>query len=119
MLLLVLGHVQAHHGVLVVEEEPGQGPDQLRLADAGRPEEHEAPDGPARVFETGAAPADSLRDGSHRFLLVDEALVDALLHVEQLLGLSFQHLGYRDAGPVGNQPGDVLGGYLFTDFFLL
>ena len=42
VLLLVLGHVDADHRVLVVEQELGQRPRQLGLADAGRAQEDEA-----------------------------------------------------------------------------
>ena len=48
VLLLVLGHVDAHHRMVVVEQELGQRPRQLGLADAGRPEEDEAAERPLR-----------------------------------------------------------------------
>ncbi len=46
VLLLVLTHVDAHHGAVVIEQEVGQGAGQLGLADARRPEEDERPDRP-------------------------------------------------------------------------
>ena len=60
VLLHVLAHVEPHHGLLVVEEELGQRPRQLGLADAGRAEEHERADRPLRVLEPGAGAADGL-----------------------------------------------------------
>src|SRR3989304_4975711 len=48
MLLHVLGHVEAHHGGLVVEQELRERPRQFRLSDARRPEEEERPDGTTR-----------------------------------------------------------------------
>ena len=46
MLLLVLAHVDADHRPLVVEEELGERPGELGLADAGRAEEEERADRP-------------------------------------------------------------------------
>src|ERR1017187_313025 len=41
MLLHILRHIDAHHGVLVVEQKFRQRPRQLGLTDARRPEENE------------------------------------------------------------------------------
>src|SRR5262245_39116898 len=49
VLLLVLGHVDADHGPLVVEEELGQGAGQLGFADARRAEENERSDWPVQI----------------------------------------------------------------------
>ena len=63
VLLLVLGHVDADHGVLVVEQELGQRARQLGLAHAGRAEEDEAADGPVGVLEAGARAQHGVGDG--------------------------------------------------------
>ena len=57
VLLHELGHVDADHGVLVVEQVGGERLGQLGLADAGRPEEQERADGTGRVLQTGTRPA--------------------------------------------------------------
>ena len=41
-------------------------------------------------------------------LLPDDALVQALFHVQQLGGLGLHHLADRDAGPLMNDLGDVI-----------
>ena len=61
VLLLVLGHVDPHHRLLVVEQELGQRARQLGLADAGRPEEQEAAERPVRILQPGARAADGVR----------------------------------------------------------
>ena len=54
--LLVLAHVEPDHVVLAVEQRRGQGLGQLGLADAGRAEEDERPDRPARVADARSGP---------------------------------------------------------------
>ena len=54
VLFHVLAHVDADHGVLVVEQELGQRAGSFGFADAGGPEEDEAADGALRVAEARA-----------------------------------------------------------------
>ena len=108
MLLHVLGHVDAHHRVLVAEQELGERAGQLGLADARRAEEHERARGPLRVLQSGARAADRLGDDLDRGVLADDALVELLLHAHQLLGLGLGELEHRDAGPHRDDVGDLL-----------
>ena len=87
MPLLELAHVEADHHVLVAEERLGERPRELRLADAGRAEEQEAPVGPVRVGEPGAGAAHGLRDGLDRLVLADDALVQLLLELQEPVAL--------------------------------
>src|SRR5205807_10001412 len=75
-----LRHVETDDRVLVVEEEPSKLPGQLRLADAGRPEEDERTDRAARILEAGARPAHRLGDDLDGIVLADQARVDLILH---------------------------------------
>ena len=34
--------------------------------------------------------------------------MNPLFHIEQLVRLTLQHLGHRNAGPAGDEPGDIL-----------
>ncbi len=43
-----------------------------------------------------------------RLVLADDALVEALLHVNQLLDFAFHQPAHRDVGPLGDDLGDVL-----------
>ncbi len=43
-----------------------------------------------------------------RLVLADDALVQPLLHVDQLLGLALEQPRDRDAGPAGDDLGDVV-----------
>ena len=93
----------------VVEHELGQRAGQLGLADAGRAEEEERADRPVGVAEAGARAAQRVGDGLDRLVLADDAPVQALLHVDELLDLALQQPADRDAGPLGDDLGDVLG----------
>ena len=53
--------------------------------------------------------------GAFGFLLTDDALVQFLLEVEQLLLLALQHTVHGDARPAGHDLGDVLGRDGFRD----
>ena len=88
--LLVLGHVEPHHRALVVEHELGERAGELGLADAGRPEEDERADRPVRILEPGARAAERVRDRLDRLVLADDALVQPLLHVDELLDLALE-----------------------------
>jgi hypothetical protein len=43
-----------------------------------------------------------VRDGDDRLGLADDALVQALLHVHELLDLALEQARHRDAGPLGD-----------------
>ena len=54
VLFHVLRHIEADHGHLIIKEELGQCPGQLRLAHPRRPQEDEGPGRPVGVVQTGA-----------------------------------------------------------------
>src|SRR3954469_6322560 len=54
---------------------------------------------PERAPTTAAAPPHRLGHGRHRLVLVDDALVQLLLQMEQLLHLAFQKFGHGDVRP--------------------
>ena len=99
VLLHVFAHVDARHGVLVVEEEFRERPGQLRFTDTGRTKKNEGADGPVRILQSAPRAAHRVRHRLHRFLLTNDALGDALLHLHQLLPLTFEHLRHRNARP--------------------
>ena len=103
-------HVEADHGVLVVEQHFGEGLAQLGFAHAGRAEEDERADRAVRILQAAAAAADGVGDGLDRFVLADHALMQPVFEHEQLRPLGFEHAGDRDAGPGGNDLGDFVGG---------
>ena len=108
VLLHVLGHVDPHHGPLVVEQELGERPRELRLADAGRPEEQERADGPVRIRQARARPPHGVRDRVDGLRLAHDAPREAVLHLDELLDLALEEAGHRDAGPLGDDLGHIL-----------
>ena len=66
------------------------------------------PIGPVGVAEPGAAAAHRCRHRGDGVVLSDHALVQALLDVQELLGLPLEHAADRDAGPARHHGGDVV-----------
>src|ERR671937_820042 len=74
------------------------------------------PDGPRKMNEPvgrfgsliPARAADRLRDGGDRLLLADHALVELVLHPDQLLRLGLRQLEDRNAGPHRDDVGNLL-----------
>ena len=72
------------------------------------PEEQERAVGPVRIGETRARAADRVGDEAHRLVLADHALVQRVLHLQELLALALHHLRHRDAGRARDDLGDLL-----------
>ena len=106
VLLHVLGHVELDQGVLVVEEELGQGLGQFGLTDAGRSEEDERSTRTLRVLQAGACASDGPADRDDGLVLADDALVEFVLHAQELGRLFFGEAIDRDAGPHREHFGD-------------
>src|SRR5688572_250802 len=66
------------------------------------------PAGAVLVGEPRALPAHRVGDHAHRLVLADHALAQAVLDREQALLLALEELGHRDAGPRGDDLGDLL-----------
>ena len=112
MLLHVLGHVDAHHRLLRVEQERRQRLGELRLTHAGGTEEHERRDGAVRVGQTRARTLNRLRHRRHRRVLAHDALVQFVRKVEKLLALPLLQLRHGNPGPLRDDVGDVRLGHL-------
>ncbi len=76
----VLAHVDAHHGLLVVEEELGERAGGFGFAHARRSKKNERTDGALGVAEAGARTANGVGHGCERGILADDALAQAVFH---------------------------------------
>ena len=108
MALHELRHVEADHGLFAAEEVGRQRFGEFGFAHAGGAGEDEAGDGAVGVLEAHPGSTDGAGHGLHRFVLADEALVEGLLHVQQLGRLALGELLNRHARPGGHDLGDVL-----------
>ena len=113
MLLHVLRHVDADHGLLVIEEELRQRPRSLRLAHARWSQEDETSRwgawGRSARRATGESrwrPCRSASSCPTTRSRSRPSICTSLLH------FAFQHLGHRDAGPLAHNLGNVF----FVDF---
>ena len=122
VLLHEFRHVDARHGVFGVEQKLCQCLGQLRLAHPGGSQEEERAVGPVGIGEPGAGAADGVGNRTKRLLLADHAGLQKALHPDELLPLPLEHLGHRDAGPLGDHLGNLFVGHAVTNerrFFLL
>src|SRR6185312_8201684 len=104
----------ADHGVLVVEQELGQGLAQFRLPDAGRTKEHERADRAVGIAQPGSAAAHGIGYGADSRFLADDAIGESLFHLEEFFALGLEHAGDRHAGPAADDVRNLVGG----DFLL-
>ena len=76
------------------------------------PRKRKEPIGRLRVGEPGPRAPQRVGDRLDRLVLADHPVVQALLHVDQLLDLALHQAADRDPGPFGDDLGDVLLGHL-------
>mmetsp|Transcript_35302 Transcript_35302/g.87703 ORF Transcript_35302/g.87703 Transcript_35302/m.87703 type:complete len:265 (-) Transcript_35302:409-1203(-) len=108
VLLHVLAHVQADHGVLRVKHVLRQRFAELGLADASGSEEDKRRDRPVRVVEPRPAPLNGLRHHLDSVVLAHDPLVQLVLEIHELVPLSLAELLGGYSGPHGDDGSDVL-----------
>ena len=113
-LLLVFAHVDARHHVFIVKQAFCEGFCQFRLTHSRGTEEDERTDGTFGVLQTSTTAAHSVGHCSDGFVLSDDASVEFVFEVEQLLAFALEHASHGDARPATHHVGNVVG----SDFFL-
>ena len=109
MTLLVLRHVDTHHGVLVVEQELGQGLGQLGLTHTRGTHEDEGTNRTFGILQARTATPNSIADGGDGLVLTHHTLVQFVFEVQQLLALALHHLVDRDTRPTRDDFSHVVG----------
>ncbi len=79
------------------------------------PRNRNEPSGPARIAEPGPGASDGVGHGLDRLVLADDAAVEPLLHLHELLELALHQLRDRDPGPGRDDLGDVVGRDLLAE----
>jgi len=96
VLLHVLGHVETHHGALVVEQELGERPGRFRLAHACRAEEDERS---GRLLRVRQAFRPELLNRIDEIIVFDPLTEDDLVQIiELLLGDVRERMADRKVG---------------------
>ena len=108
VLLHVLRHVDANHGVIAVEQPVGEGFGEFRLAHTRGAEEQEAGDGAVRIAQPRPGPLNRIGDGGDGLVLADHPLMQIILQLQQLLHFALHQPRHRDSGPLGDHLGDVV-----------
>src|SRR3989338_6663969 len=78
------------------------------LGEGGGGKEEERARGGLGVGESGAGAAHGVGDAPEGFVLPHHAPPQALFHVDELFDFAFEQPAHRDAGPLGDEAGDVL-----------
>jgi hypothetical protein len=113
--LLVLAHVDARHGVLVVEEDLAERFRQFGLTDTGGAEEDEAADRALLIAHARTVAAHRIGHRAHGFVLTDHTFVQFVLQLQELGAFGFQHAGDGHAGPAAHHGGDLLHVHFLLD----
>ena len=114
--LHVLRHIDANHGLLIIEQAFCQRFCKFSLTNAGRSEEQEAADRLLGISEPCTAAADRARYRRNGLVLSNHTLVQTILKIDELLHFALHHLRDRDARPRRNHLGDlVFSDLLFQD----
>jgi len=108
MLLAILAHIQADQSFGITKHELCQRFCQLGFPHTGRTDENKRTNRSAGILQTSTRPSDGIRNGMNGFLLPNDVLVEAFLHVEQFFRFRFHHLADRYARPLGNHLGNII-----------
>ena len=112
-LLHVLGHIDANHGLLGIEQVLGKRLCELGLANARRTEEQKRADGLVGIGKTRAVAPDGAGHSVDRLVLAYDALVQLSLEIDELFHLALHHLADRNARPCADNFGHLFLGNLF------
>mmetsp|Transcript_20376 Transcript_20376/g.61091 ORF Transcript_20376/g.61091 Transcript_20376/m.61091 type:complete len:602 (+) Transcript_20376:2450-4255(+) len=107
VLLAELGHVEPRDRVGRVEEELGKRLAKVRLAHAGRPDQHEGAERALGRLQPGARDSHRVRHDGERLVLPDDGPRERRLHLQQLLPLARNKPRRRDAGRARHDFGDM------------
>ena len=107
MLLHKFRHIDSDHGLLGIEQELGQRLAQLGFANPGRPQEQKRAVWTIGIRQTRAGTTHGIGNRRNGFFLTDHATMQRMLHFQQFLLVTLQHLGDGDPGPARHHIGDL------------
>lgn len=108
VLLLILGHIDANHVVLVVEQILRKRAGEFGFADASRAEEGETADRAVRILQSCAGTNHRFRNSRYRFILPDHAPMQLIFQLEQLLHFAFEEARNGNTRPAADYCRDIL-----------
>ncbi len=104
----VFAHVESQEGLVVIEEELGEGFGEFGFADAGGAEEKEGTEWAVFGGDAGFGATDDIADGFDGFGLADDTFLEFVFEVEEFFGFGGGEALKRDAGPTADDGGNVL-----------
>ena len=103
----VFRHVDLDQRFRISKHELGEIASKVGFANACRAEEKERADGATWVLEVGTGATQCLGNRAHGFVLADDACLQLVFHLEQLLGLGFLHAAEWHTSPLRDNGHDV------------
>jgi len=110
--LHILAHVHADHRVFAAKEKFRERPRQLRLADAGRPQEEEAAYRASGVLHAASRAAHRAGHRVEGLFLPDHAVLELILHAQQSAALLLGELRHGYPRALRHNGGDIFRRYL-------
>ena len=113
--LHIFTHVDTDHVLFIVKQGLRQCLGKFRFTDAGRSEEQEGTDRFRGILDAGFGTQDRIRHQTDTFVLSDHPLVQLVFQMQKLGPLPLCQSRYRDPGPAGDDPGDLVIRHCFMD----
>ncbi len=107
MLLHILAHINACHGILAVKQIFRKSLGKLRLADTGRAKKKERTYRAARVIQSGARTPDGIGHCLYGIVLPYHTLMKFLFKMQELFLVALCHLLYRYSCPTAHDFSNV------------
>ena len=111
MALHEFAHVDLDERIFGAEHEFGERLRKLGLAHAGRPKEEEAADWALRILQASTCAPYGAAESRNCLLLPNDTSAQRLLHLEESCGFGLGQAHHWDAGPHGDNGGDLLFGH--------
>ena len=108
ILLHVLTHINSDHILFIIKQILCQSFGKLCLTYTCRTKEQEGTDWFSRILDAGFGTKDCICNPLHTFILAYNSLVKLIFQSEKFSSLAFCQSCYRNTGPSGNDPCDLI-----------
>ncbi len=109
MAFLVLTHINPGHCIFIIEQELRQCFRKLSFTHTRCAQENKGPNGLALILQSGAGPANGIRDRLDRFILTGHTFMQFRFQVQQFRTFACDQLRYRNTCPTRYNTRNIVG----------